>query len=210
VIIDEEDYIEHFGVKGMKWGVRKDRGRSGTARSGQKTPRFSAEQKVKAKKVAIGLGVLTVAAGTAYLAYSMNRNGNVPIRSITPPASAKKFVDEVKTQTDLIHASRGKNKGFHFIKSGGLPDPLHDYEKAFGADSGKAEMFRRLDDGRIAAGFLDPQGRSDHAGRMIPHQVLIPHSMASGINNLDDVRNKIWPLLKPTYDTMYEKSLARP
>lgn len=33
MIIDEEDYLEHFGVKGMKWGVHRD----GTRRTtGQK------------------------------------------------------------------------------------------------------------------------------------------------------------------------------
>ena len=30
---DYRDYLAHFGVKGMKWGVRKDRARSGKNRN---------------------------------------------------------------------------------------------------------------------------------------------------------------------------------
>jgi hypothetical protein len=33
MVISEEDYIEHFGVKGMHWGVRRGKGKSGISRA---------------------------------------------------------------------------------------------------------------------------------------------------------------------------------
>lgn len=51
-----DDYLAHFGVKGMKWGVRKSENRSGSSRqNGSKTPSSSSgeskttKQKVKSK-----------------------------------------------------------------------------------------------------------------------------------------------------------------
>lgn len=197
------DELVHYGVKGMHWGVRKDDGASGT----KKPSRFTPEQKTRAKQVAIGAGVLVAVAGSIYVAKQMNTSTmQVPVSRIKPPSSAtKKVVDKVlQEQTDIIHASRGRNVGFRFLKSGGLKDALADYEKAFGANNGQSEVFERLSDGRIAAAFLDPHGRSDVAGRRIPHQVLIPRSMAGDVHNLDDVKTKIWPKLADAYDEVYK------
>lgn len=35
MIIDEEEYLEHYGVKGMKWGVRRNRRAESLARVGR-------------------------------------------------------------------------------------------------------------------------------------------------------------------------------
>jgi hypothetical protein len=206
----DEALLVHYGVKGMHWGIRNEQSSSGRSSSGRKQPRFTPEQKARAKKVAIGAGALAVAAGAAYIAYRMNKSGNIPLSSLKATTSAKKVVRDLTEQTDIIHSSRTKNKGFHFVRTGGLPDPLHAYESAFGQDSGGRNMFKKLADGRVAAIFDDPEGRVDHAGRKIPHEVVVPKSMAEGINSMDDIKAKIWPIIKPTYDDVYAKTLNRP
>ena len=213
-----EDLLVHFGVKGMRWGHRKAQEKSAHRSSSssaslpkqQKSSRFSPEQKAKAKKVAIGVGVLTVAAGTAYAAYILNKNGKLPIRSVKPPTpQVKQAVKKVEEQTDIMHFARGKNKGLHFLRSGGVKETLLTYEEGFGQYNESATFFNKLADGRVAAIMPDPLGRKDHSGRGIKHDILIPKSMASGITGLDDVREKIWPILQPAYDAMYEQSILR-
>jgi len=73
-----EDFVKHFGKKGMHWGVRKSE--SGTSN-------ISSEPKQgmsKKKKVAIGVGGAFLVAGIAATAYMMSKNGkgNEPIISI--------------------------------------------------------------------------------------------------------------------------------
>ena len=190
-----DETLVHFGVKGMKWGVRKER--------------TSAEKKALAKKVAIGTGVLLVAAGAAAVTYQLNKNGKLPMKDVSALAKqGKKAADAVlKEQTDVVHATRGKYKGFQFLKKGGVPDPLAIYEEAFGADSAeRGNIFRKMANGKIAATFADPKDRLDFAGRPIRHQVLIPKSMTDGVDNIDDVKSKIWPVLKDAYDAFYESS----
>lgn len=199
--------LVHFGVKGMKWGVRKQEGSTGDTQS--KTF-WTPERKATAKKVAIGTGVLVAAAGAGFVAYKLHQNGKLPFSSIAkasaPASSAVKKV--LEPQTDVIHLARGKDKGLSFLKKGGSPSFFQHWENAFVKEIGNPDtdnVFHKLSDGKIAAAFLDPQGRRDHANRPIAHQVVIPRSMASSIANIDDVKTKIWPQLKDTYDSAYLK-----
>ena len=42
-LIEFEDFLAHYGVKGMKWGVRRDRSSGGSRRGGGKTSKKSAD-----------------------------------------------------------------------------------------------------------------------------------------------------------------------
>ena len=59
--VDEEiiEYLEHFGVKGMHWGVKKQQVSSDSSKSKPKSKGLTREQKTKAV-VAIGAGALMV------------------------------------------------------------------------------------------------------------------------------------------------------
>jgi hypothetical protein len=192
--------LVHFGIKGMKWGIRKERVSSGQG-TVTKKPLLTDKQKATAKKVAIGVGVLTVAAGTAYVAYKLHQNGNLPISSLRKSTKSEATVKKIVEETDLIHLSRGKTKSLQFFKQGGTPNYFSVWENALGkhAHSSERSIFDRQPNGSIAARFLDPLKRFDQSGRPILHEVIIPKSMTEGINNHEDVVKKIWPLLKDTY-----------
>lgn len=74
------DYLQHYGVKGMKWGVRKQKEntKSKTTKSNKSSDDTENKKKMStAKKVAIGVGATAVVATGAYFAhkyYKMNAN----------------------------------------------------------------------------------------------------------------------------------------
>lgn len=200
-----DEFFEHHGVKGMRWGIRKSEESSGKS---TKTPEETAAQrKQRAKQIAIGVGALTAAAGTAYVGYQLHKNGKLPFKSIkasTSAAAKSKVENIIKEPTDIIHAGRSKHAGFRFLKSGGLSDALHEYEKA-GFERERGDFFVRYGDRaeKIAVRFTDPAGRRDAATRPLFHELIIPESMSKDVHGLDDVKTKIWPLVKDSYESFY-------
>lgn len=193
-----EEALSHFGVKGMKWGQRKS---DISASSDPRPKRTPEEKKALAKKVAMGTGALILAAGTAYAMHELKQKGGMPVSKASSNSKGKKVVDNIlKDPTSVILASKSKHTGFEFFKDGQSPSPLDEMIKGFNGDINKNTGFFNRYEGKIAANFDDPKGRKDRSGRVIPHSVIIPKSMTDGINNLDDVIQKIWPIVEPSYN----------
>lgn len=187
----------HFGVKGMRWGVRKKNGSKTTSLLTQ------TDKKRLAKRAAVATGVMVSIIGAAYLA----KHNGVSIDKINQSKRSKDAADRAleKVASDsIVHATRTKHRGFTFMKHGETEgDQLREYEKAFGSNRFEPGVVR-LSDGRVAASFNDPSGKTDASGRPIPHQIIIPRSMSRDIHDLTDVENLIWPSLKDIYDSHYE------
>ena len=74
-----DDYLAHYGIKGMKWGVRKRRdnssGRPSKRSSSQTTSETNKHEKTK--KIAKGAAAAAVVAGGVALAYANRNNPSV-------------------------------------------------------------------------------------------------------------------------------------
>lgn len=208
-------FLEHHGVKGMRWGVRKQRESGDPSDSSSKTT--SNHKKLKTAGLIIGgvAAVALIAAG----AYYVSKNGGLPISSLkTTDISKGKEAFEglakhaAEEPTSPVLATRGKYIGNGFLMKGGLSDPIHEYDKA-GFNNGLVNVgtHRRYGEAaeKVAVSFLDPKGRTDHAGRIIGHEVIIPAQHAEGINTFEDASNKAWSLIKDTFDPFYQTSLDK-
>lgn len=211
MIVDEAAYLEHYGVKGMRWGVRNDRRLKGAKQSSvsNKQPSNNSSRKRVVRNIAIGLGALAVVAGSAYAAKTLSQNkklssNNIPKASVKVGEAAAKRVTQGEP-TSVVMASRGKNRGFRFIKNGGVPDPLVEYMKSSLLKS-ETQGFEKYDGGKVAVSFLNPDGLKDKSGRVIPISLVIPKSQATGINSTDDVLKSVWPQIKDAFLSNYNDS----
>lgn len=93
----------------------------------------------------------------------------------------------------LIWATRGRTWGFRFLLRGGFPDPLPEYDSVFAGVDGGPEVYHRSGK-KVALRFPDPLGRTDAAGRVIPHEFVVRGALADDIRSVDDGRRLVWDL----------------
>ncbi|ANC31956.1 hypothetical protein [Isoptericola dokdonensis] len=108
---------------------------------------------------------------------------------------------------NLIWATRGRSWGFRFLLDSGYADPLDAYERAF-AGTGDAELTCRRVGDRVALRFPDPDGRLDHAGRVIPHDVVVMPPHSTDIRTVQDGLAKVWPLLAAAFAAVWDLPTA--
>ncbi len=95
-----DDFLEHFGVRGMKWGRRKSRAGSSSPRSEAQRQEASANRK-KNVKIAVG----SAAVGAAVAAAFMAKHGKVRLKELEAHkeqlAKARKAVDKAMWQNPV-------------------------------------------------------------------------------------------------------------
>lgn len=69
----DNNELYHYGVKGMKWGVRRRRDDAGSSTSRGRSGANNDKKKRIAKRVAIGVGVAAGAAIATYGAYKISK-----------------------------------------------------------------------------------------------------------------------------------------
>ena len=112
-----DDFLAHYGVKGMKWGVRRSRGgyigkasrAKGSRATKQRTPEQAARRKQIAKRVAIGAGAAALATAAAYGAYKYGGSPNAAMNRYVTGTNAKIIKNRTKkAAANLGSAARGR------------------------------------------------------------------------------------------------------
>ena len=103
----------------------------------------------------------------------------------------------------LIWATRGRAWGFRFLLDGGLRNPLASYESAFVRAENVTRLCRRSGT-TVALRFPDPLGRTDSAGRVIPHDFVVLGSTGAAISSVEDGLREIWPFVANVYASVWD------
>lgn len=80
MIVDEETYLEHFGVKGMRWGRRKAKGSTGNPKK-PLTKQEQAERDIHRARVIKGSAAAVVVGGVA-TAIILHRAGEIKVTNL--------------------------------------------------------------------------------------------------------------------------------
>lgn len=108
MIVNDERYLQHYGVLGMHWGVRKDE--SSNNKSGEKKPIFTKERLEKAASIAAAGLVI----GGAVAAAIAQRNENVKMRDVRKSLSeyhASKRLFDQRRHIKLTQINKAVNAG---------------------------------------------------------------------------------------------------
>lgn len=196
-----ETFLLHYGVKGMRWGVRK---RSDEDSADRKALKKFDLKNPKVRNAAIAaVGITAIAAG-AFIAARYNiKLRNMP--SSTMDKGKEKAESILEDASDYIYLSKpfrgsGSRTTLSFVSKGQTKDYFKIFDDAgLNSDSFQNNSIRKMANGDVAAMFSDMFGRIDDATRPIPHAVLIPASKAVGLNSIEDVIEKHGPELEKRY-----------
>ena len=149
--IDEDEVLAHHGVKGMKWGVRKQRAASGGAGSTKKRKGLSRKQKAAIAGV---LGT-AAAAGAGYYLHKSGKGKKIAALAKKAGASAKSAAQ-----------GKGRNLGAQAKR----------FAKAQSANAkGAAEKLKTTKAGKSAAGAAKSK-----VGKKTPGKALSTHVVQPG------------------------------
>lgn len=227
-VTDEEvdAFLEHHGVRGMRWGVRRIYNKTALAHPGikskkqqeaiikraEKSGRTPEQQKAREKKLhtATILGSAALAAGLVVGGLYAKKHFGTSTSAIKDVSSGKKLAESlVHEPSDIIHVSRGKDVGYTALFRGGLKDPIKELENAGAGTQDGPGIFKRYGKNaeKVRATFLDPEGRKDFSGRPIFHDVILPKHLSKDVNSSKDASKVAWPLIKDVYNAHYHKKL---
>lgn len=102
----------------------------------------------------------------------------------------------------LLWLTSGYSWGFRFLRDGGAPDPLVEYERHFPTSTLEPEFFTRTGD-TVALRLTDPEGRKDDASRPISHDFVIYPPESKQLSSLSEARSLVWPLVAEEYASKY-------
>ena len=98
-----KDELYHHGVKGMKWGVRKQPERSGSTKSGKGMS--------TAKKVAIGVAVAAAVGGVSYYAIKTHRYNKAAHATVQRILNRKSTANWIRNTSNNMWGFDGTYKG---------------------------------------------------------------------------------------------------
>ena len=117
---------------------------------------------------------------------------------------------------NILWITRGNQWGFRILLKPQLEceDWFNVYDLIFDQNSTEKEQFSksyvRINNNKIpyvSVVFLDPESRKDQATRVIPHTIAILGDDCNSFNNLDSVKQSIWPKLSDVYFELYDYSV---
>ncbi len=101
MIIDEDIYLEHWGVKGMKWGIRNNQSSNKkVSKTGSKSKKLTPMQ-IREKRIKTLNKVVFGITATLYVASILSSLGNHKTSTIKPPKAPK-----AKSVADFINDRR--------------------------------------------------------------------------------------------------------
>lgn len=203
-----DDELTHYGVKGMRWGVRKSKD------SSEDKEKFDFSLKnPKVRNAAIAAAAVTAIIGTAYVATRLNvKLKDIPADKVDVGKKAAEKV--LKEADDIIYLTKpykgsGVRTTLSFATKGNTEDYFTIFDRAgLNSDDFQPNMFKKLSNGSVAAYLTDMFGRVDDATRPIPHVVLIPPNQAVGLESIEDVIRVHGPRLQSEYTAYVARRLA--